>query len=203
MEPEIKMSELVKALDEALDDLLGHELVNGYFRLCSEIFETDKFCIAGGAIVNTINGDEVKDIDCFFFQQDEYNKAIENIHYRAKLTKERKRSKVFKLKDGREIDVVLCEYAKNFNEIIDSFDMVHTQHYYNPDEGLVSRVNAELYAKNKILHLNCVTYPWLTLGRIAKKIKEGWLIDSNQERNILDYCYKAPWGPQKESEYSF
>ena len=197
------MSELAKRLDDALDDLLGHELVDGYFRLCSGIFGTDKFCIAGGAIVSTLNGDEVKDIDCFFILEDEYWKAVENTHYRAKLIKERKNSKVFKLKCGTEIDMVLKKDAYTFNEVIDSFDMVHTQHYFHPDEGLVSRVNAELYAKNKTLHLNCVTHPWLTLGRIARKLADGWIIDSNQERNILDYCYKAPWGPQKESEYSF
>jgi len=170
------------------------------FIFCADIFETKEFCIAGGAIVSIASKQPVKDIDCFFINEDNYNVAIENIHYKAKLIKSRNNSKMFKLKSGLLIDLILPG-KDSFDSIVNKFDLVHTQQYFTQETGLVSHGRSAEYTESKQLHLNVITYPWLTFGRIARKLSQGWIIDPIQERNIIDYCYNAPWGPGVESEY--
>jgi len=174
--------------------------VENLYLKCSEILGNSNFCIAGGAIVSHLLSTEPSDTDCFFTNETYYNQAIGHIEYRAKLIKKRAKSRQYELENGMRIDVIFVS-KDSYREVIECFDLVHCCHYYTPKEGIVSLENAESYTRLQLIHLKTITLPYLTLGRIAKAKTRGFCIDSNQENLILQYCYKAPWGPSKESEY--
>lgn len=171
-----------------------------FFELCKTHLGSEHFCIAGGSIVSFLNHDEPKDLDCFFINQTYYNLALEHISFRAKEIKRRRNSVQFELSSGAKIDVIFTG-KDSFRSIIEDFDLVHCCHYYTPSEGIVSLDKAVEYARNYTLHLKTITLPYFTLGRIAKYRTRGFSMDSNQENQILYYCYKAPWGPGNEVEY--
>jgi hypothetical protein len=170
------------------------------FKLCSELFSTENFCIAGGAIVNTINQLPIKDIDCFFKEEQEYLNAVNRMNYRGRLIKKRHHSHVFELEDKTQLDMVFVS-KEHFQDIISDFDLLHCQMYYTPKDGVVSNEGAISCALAKHLVLGSISLPWHTMARIAKKKNQGWTIDSTNESNMLQYLYKAHWGFSKEEEY--
>ena len=173
----------------------------------NRIFEyiTDKnikgleFYIAGGACVSQLLNDEIKDFDIFT------NKLGLNLLISLSrnyiVVDERCNSMVLKHKEKEELlDIVICEDPI---QTIKDFDLKHCCVYYDGKNIVEAIPDALSLAKNKKLVLNIIKFPYLTLGRIAKYKAKGFSIDRDNELNILDYCYKAPWGPNKEYEYSF
>jgi len=167
---------------------------------CAKVLGNTHFCIAGGAVVSHLLNLEPSDVDCFFINETFYEKALSEIKCHAEIIRKRVNSVQFKLINGMIVDVVLVK-KDSFKEVIECFDLVHCCHYYTPDTGIVSLDNAKLYTRHQTIHLKTVTLPYLTLGRIAMAKARGFYIDSHQERLILDYCYKAPRGSLKETEY--
>ncbi len=164
-----------------------------------EFLETSEFIIAGGYIRDLLIGIKPKDIDCFFINQEAYNLAVEAMEYKAKKIKQRKNSTVFKIRDGIEVDLVFSE-KESFLQVIDAFDLHNCCAYFDGNK-IVSSNKFLMSCEDKQLIINHVTFPYLTLGRIAKFKSRGWNIIDEQEKLILDYCYKAPWGANKEQEY--
>lgn len=157
------------------------------------------FLLAGGAVRDIIMGEKPRDYDLFFTDKNIYNQACENMEYHAKKIKQRRNSTLYKLKDGAEIDLVFSTY--NFENIHLNFDLHHCcVSFFNGDILKSNMFNTAI--EDRELILNVVTYPYLTLSRISKFKSRGWNIIEEQERLILDYCYKAPWGASKEIEYS-
>lgn len=170
------------------------------YKKCAEVLGNSNFCIAGGAIVSHLLNLEPSDVDCFFINETFYKQALSEIEFHSKLIKKRSNSSQFELRNGMRIDVVFV-LKDSYKEVIECFDLVHCCHYYTPETGIISLENAELYTRHQTIQLKTITLPYLTLGRIAKAKTKGFHIDSHQESLILQYCYKAPWGPSKESEY--
>lgn len=179
---------------------------------CSQVMQTRKFVIAGGAVCSVVLGENPKDIDCFFESPEEFARA--NMSLRSnpdfKITKERKNSTQFKNeKESLVIDIINPEpdregIYKRYTEIVDWFDLVHTCVYFSGSEGIVEvHPDAIMHALKKTIKIHKVCLPYHTLGRIAKYRNRGFSVDCTEERLILDYCYKAPWGASAESEYNF
>lgn len=171
------------------------------FELLSGIVNTFDFCLAGGAISSLLRGETPRDFDLFFINKESYELAVTHlINSGAELAKERKSSKLSKIGD-LFIDLVSSN-EKSFHDVIDNFDLIHVCHFYTPQSGLVSLDGAVRANAGKEIRLHKVSLPYLTLGRIAKNKKNGFFVGPVVEGEILDYCYKATWGPSSEIEYN-
>jgi hypothetical protein len=160
------------------------------------------FSIAGGFIRDLYTDSPINDLDLFFEDEKSYIDSCEALEYQAKKIKERKNSKVFKLKDGTLIDLVYCN-GKTVADTVFNFDILSCCVFFNINDGLISKQGWLDDCEDKSIRLNTITFPYLTLGRISKLKSRGWNISTSEEFNILDYCYKAPWGPNTEFEYNF
>ena len=160
------------------------------------------FSIAGGFIRDLFAGMDCvsNEVDLFFENEDSYAASCEVLEYQAKKIKERKNSKVFLLKDGSMVDLVYCS-GKTVAETVFNFDILNCCVFFNIKDGLISQQGWLSDCEDKQIRINAVTFPYLTLGRIAKLKSRGWNISNSEELNILDYCYKAPWGPTIEAKY--
>lgn len=174
---------------------------NKHREICSK-FEIVNFSIAGGFIRDTYSGDTPKDVDLFFQDEQSYKDSIEIMEYKAKKIKQRKNSVVFKTIEGEEIDLVYCN-GKTVAETVFDFDLLSCCVFFNQIDGLISKEGWLNSCESKVLNLNIVRFPYLTLGRVAKFKKRGWEISNSDEINLLDYCYKASWGPSAELKYNF
>lgn len=179
---------------------------------CSIHIKSKAFAIAGGAVSSVIQGQTPKDVDCFFGSCEEYELAETNLRHNPefRIVKERKNSILFShATETLMIDIVRPERNqdgsyKSYDEIVDNFDLVHICMYFSPEKGIV-QVNPDSikYSMEKIIKIHKVCLPYHTLGRISKYRHRGFFIGPEEERLILDYCYKAHWGASAEAEYNF
>lgn len=173
------------------------------FEGVKNIIDNESFIIAGGSIRDIFTSHPINDIDCFFLADDtdSYNCAVECFNYCAKLIKKRRNSHLFHHKELGNVDLVLSEHAEPI-KIIESFDIVASCALFNPITSLVAHNKFVWSCNQGTVLINKITLPYHTLGRVAKLKSKGWNVDSDTEMNLLDYCYKAPWGPGVEFEYN-
>lgn len=174
------------------------------------IIGINDFCIAGGYIRDLFARGVSKDIDIFIPDEADYNKAVNVLSKEYSILKERKNSILFDT-ENEQIDLVKANNSDPFsvetreeayNRIIDSFDIRCVQAFYSKGAGLVYKPGFVEDCLNKECNLATITLPYHTLGRLSKLRSKGWSISKEVESDILDYCYKAPWGVTKEVEYN-
>lgn len=176
------------------------------FNLTSDILGTDQFYIAGGAIRDFVeNPDEahkkVKDIDCFFSCSSAWHDACDRlIRDEWFIDKARDHSKVFSKPGKASLDLVLTE-ERSPQDIIKNFDLTCCCAAYGKN-GLYMAPDFIKDTQNRVLRINMVKLPYHTIQRIDKFKERGYTISDEEAARVLAYAAKAPWGPEKETEYN-
>lgn len=182
-----------------------------FWHKCRNAMGVESFAIAGGAVSSVLLNDKPRDIDCFFLSEDDYLLAEIALrgHLEYQLVKERTNSLKFKHEtEDFWIDIVRPKKdaqgnERSFFELTQDFDFIHVCMFYTPDHGIVEVVNGAMDCNTrKIIKIHVITLPYHSLGRAAKYKHRGFMIGGNEERQMLDYCYKAHWGATAEAEYN-
>lgn len=184
--------------------------LNDIYKDLRILFETHEFFIAGGYLRDMYSGGLPNDIDIFFHNKEDYEKACFEInrHKDYEIFKTRGSSTQYIKKDydfskdllPEIIDMVFIEDCTP-ESIINGFDFTVCCILF---DGLHLHYSVEFHRDilNKELKINTISLPYHSISRVGKFKKRAYRITTETELQLLDYAYKAPWGPGKEAEYN-
>lgn len=184
-----KIEDIKTKLKEYIENMKNHIDLNDI---------KDKMFIAGGAISSLILGETPRDIDIFFEDLETAQYALSKYSFSKNIIKnndyyEIEDAHVNKVNEISKRAFGIGNYQfcitsiGNYQQVIDTFDFVHTKNVYsikddklilNPD-SLISISRKELYYSNNS------KFPISSFFRALSKKKDGWNISQTELLKIL------------------
>jgi len=144
---------------------------------------TSFFTISGGYLRDNLNSEETSDIDCFFIDRKEYDKAVNGaINSGCIFIKERKNSQQFLTAGGKTIDLIFTYdgYVFDFD-----FTMNMISYDFGNDKLLLSD-QVEEHIRDKVLVIKTNKLPMGLIERAKKFYDRDWRISRETKIKLMN-----------------
>lgn len=150
--------------------------------------------VAGGAIASIANRTRANDYDIFFKTVEDKNKTLEILKQCVNINKNLfiVTDNAITFKSSPAIQFILKVYG-NPEEVIQNFDFLHTQNYYDFSTKTLVIKNLEIIKSKELIYNNKATHPLSALTRIYKFMNKGYKIDGVEIIRIIKDLTKYNW----------